>query len=107
MKTRLTIILIAVIGLLTCGTASIHAATQQEVANYVRDTVLGGDFGGRGLWVTDGPLDRSSPCVKVGWRWIRKRLRRFAGSTAWVQASSAGARRGADRRPAAAGGWAW
>ena len=33
--------------------------TQGDVAIYVRDQVLGGSLGGKGLWMTDGPHDAS------------------------------------------------
>jgi hypothetical protein len=42
---------------LLLGPTAAQPATQQQVADYVRDHVLGGSFGERSLWMTREPLD--------------------------------------------------
>ena len=51
--------IVAVTSLLGNGASDVWGATQQEVAGYVRDTILGRDYGDVALWMTEEPGDKT------------------------------------------------
>lgn len=53
----LSMITIAIIP--AAGQQKQYVSSQKEVADYVKDKILDGDFGNRTLWMTDTPLDQS------------------------------------------------
>jgi hypothetical protein len=56
---RLGRFLLAVALLASIGVGKVNAATQQQVAEYVRINILGGSYGNVALWMTDTNLDQS------------------------------------------------